>query len=195
MPRSRLSRNESCAPCALAPSGSNAYPQRAGHISPADRPYARATRCTLAGPHSIGVGINGESGLLAASDSDPRRGERNPSAGLEKKLGSRRPWPRRQTAPALLSHAATERGHKTDTSETTRATSRDASAPPATARFAGESASRVIDGKEGVDGSSPQRASGFFLLSWSFRCRSGRRLTPPTSTQRPRRGRRPRRAR
>src|SRR5436305_14713711 len=35
-----------------------------------------------------------------------------------------------------------------------------------------------------------QRASGFFLLSSSFRCPSGRRLRLPTSTQRPRRGRR-----
>jgi NAD(P)-dependent dehydrogenase (short-subunit alcohol dehydrogenase family) len=37
-----------------------------------------------------------------------------------------------------------QRGHRTDTSETTRATSRDASPPPATARFAGESVSRMI---------------------------------------------------
>jgi hypothetical protein len=36
-----------------------------------------------------------------------------------------------------------DRGHKTDTSETTRATSRDASRPPPTARFAGESVSPV----------------------------------------------------
>src|SRR6266699_5754981 len=34
-----------------------------------------------------------------------------------------------------------------------------------------------------------QRASGFFLLSGSFGCPSGRRLTLPMSTQRPRRGR------
>src|SRR6266542_5236022 len=47
----------------------------------------------------------------------------------------------------VLSVSSTGRGHKTDTSETTRATSRDASPPPATARFAGESVSRVIDGK------------------------------------------------
>src|SRR5262249_34829282 len=41
-----------------------------------------------------------------------------------------------------LSSQATRRGHKTDTSETTRATSRDPSPPLATTRFAGENVSR-----------------------------------------------------
>jgi hypothetical protein len=44
----------------------------------------------------------------------------------------------------LLPWLAPVRGHKTDTSETTRATPRDASQSPATARFAGETVSRVI---------------------------------------------------
>jgi hypothetical protein len=38
----------------------------------------------------------------------------------------------------------TARGHKTDTSETTRATSDDASSASRPARFAGQTASRVI---------------------------------------------------
>ena len=64
---------------------------------------------------------------------------------------------------ALLSAPSTVRGHKTDTSETTRATPRDASRPPAAARFAGERVPRVIaHGKEGVDGSSP--SEGFVFL-------------------------------
>src|SRR5207247_9062078 len=41
------------------------------------------------------------------------------------------------------------------------------------------------DGKEGVDGSSPSEGFRIFPLSSSFRCPSGRRLTLPTSTQRP----------
>jgi hypothetical protein len=45
---------------------------------------------------------------------------------------------------SMLSLSSTLRGHKTDTSETTRATSRDASPPPATSQFAGESVSRMI---------------------------------------------------
>ena len=44
----------------------------------------------------------------------------------------------------LLPIETPARGHKTDTSETTRATSRDASVVAATARFAGETVSRVI---------------------------------------------------
>jgi hypothetical protein len=42
------------------------------------------------------------------------------------------------TGPHVLSASATQRGHKTDTSETTRATSRDASPVRRTARFAGK---------------------------------------------------------
>ena len=45
---------------------------------------------------------------------------------------------------ALLSDASTARGHKTDTSETTRATSRDAALSPQMARFAGETVPRMI---------------------------------------------------
>ena len=44
----------------------------------------------------------------------------------------------------LLSNLSTAGGHKTDTSETTRETSRDASSAPRPARFAGETVSRVI---------------------------------------------------
>jgi hypothetical protein len=44
MPRSRLNRDEPCASCALAPSGSNAYPQQAGHISPAGVEPAKSGR-------------------------------------------------------------------------------------------------------------------------------------------------------
>jgi hypothetical protein len=110
---------------ALAPSGTTRMLSGPGTCPRADRPYARATRRTLAGPHSIGVGINGESELLAASNSDPRRGERNPSAGLEKKLGSRRPWPRRQTAPGTVvacgNRARTQNGHiRNDTRDVSR---------------------------------------------------------------------------
>jgi hypothetical protein len=53
-------------------------------------------------------------------------------------------------------------GHKTDTSETTRPTPRDASLGARSARFAGKTVSRVIaHGNEGVDGSSPSEGFGF----------------------------------
>jgi hypothetical protein len=56
-----------------------------------------------------------------------------------------------------LPRQTTARGHKTDTSETTRATSRDASVAFLCRRFAAETVSQMTacDGKEGVDGSSP----------------------------------------
>jgi hypothetical protein len=62
---------------------------------------------------------------------------------------SRRVWgPRHIRDPApdasALPRPATSRGHKTDTSETTRATPRDVSPDAQTARFAGEMASPMI---------------------------------------------------
>jgi hypothetical protein len=51
---------------------------------------------------------------------------------------------RRSAKPRLLSDSTTERGHKTDTSETTRATSRDASQIRKAGRFAGITESLVI---------------------------------------------------
>src|SRR5207247_6993404 len=69
---------------------------------------------------------------------------------------SHKPHERRETAKPLrsvlarcvsqdtLSKSTTTRGHKTDTSETTRATSRDASYPPRPFQFAGGNASQVI---------------------------------------------------
>jgi hypothetical protein len=86
--------------------------------------------------------------------------------------GSHRSRPGRPVTPEVASRGVrkgklpkqtTARGHKTDTSETTLATSRDASPRTQTAWFAGQSVSRVIarvrGGKEGVDGSSPSQGS------------------------------------
>jgi hypothetical protein len=64
----------------------------------------------------------------------------------------------------------TKRGHKTDTSETTRATSTHLSA----LKQRGLQDNPMV--RRGSTVRVRQRASGFFLLSWSFRCPSGRRL-------------------
>ena len=45
---------------------------------------------------------------------------------------------------SVLSNLAPDRGHKTDTSETTCTTSRDISPAPECGRFAGETVSRVM---------------------------------------------------
>jgi hypothetical protein len=50
------------------------------------------------------------------------------------------PWP---VAATVLPHLTAARGHKTDTSETTRATSRDTSTGSRSTRFAGETVSPV----------------------------------------------------
>jgi hypothetical protein len=70
---------------------------------------------------------------------------------------------RRYELRELLPSPSTGGGHKTDTSETTRATSHDADPASRTSQFAAKIESRVIarvrDGKEGVNGSSPLEGS------------------------------------
>jgi hypothetical protein len=80
---------------------------------------------------------------------------------------------------SMLPRLASAHGHKTDTSETTRATSRDASARTHSFRFGG-------NGKAGVDGSSPSEGFDYCLLSRLFRCRVRRCARCRASTGRPR---------
>jgi hypothetical protein len=86
--------------------------------------------------------------------------KRHPRRTSSSDMNRQPPGPARSstsTPSGLLPTSASARGHKTDTSETTRATPRDACSRPHSARFAGKIASR--DGKEGVDGSSPSGGS------------------------------------
>jgi hypothetical protein len=81
--------------------------------------------------------------------------------------------------PLSLSQSPTGGGHKTDTSETTRATPRDARSSREGAGLAGKTVSWVIarvrawtprnlHGKEGVDGSSPSEGFSKVPVNWHF---------------------------